>query len=159
MQRTRIPLNRLALGAALLITTAVYLQAVFFDFVYDDFAQIVYNPRIKSWHLALSYFTSHIWVQTGSLALYYRPVFMLWLRANHALFGLDPLWWHILVIVLHLGACCLLYIFSRRLTQDRWVSVVAVTLFGLHPIHIEGVVWVSGATEPLIQPSAYSPEQ
>src|ERR1035437_7975884 len=91
--RIRVPFYRLAVSGALLVTAAVYLEAAFFDFVYDDFEQIVYNPGIKSWDLAIGYFKSHVWAQSGSvLPLYYRPVFMLWLRANHALFGLHPLY-------------------------------------------------------------------
>jgi tetratricopeptide (TPR) repeat protein len=134
----------------LLITATFYLQAAFFDFVYDDFGQIVYNPGIKSWHLALGYFSSHVWAQTGGLALYYRPVFMLWLTANYRLFHLDPLYWHLAAIALHVLSCLLLYLFARRLTGDRWTAVVGALLFGLHPAHIESVAWVSGATDPLL---------
>jgi Flp pilus assembly protein TadD len=149
--RIRVPFYRLAVSGALLVTAAVYLEAAFFDFVYDDFEQIVYNPGIKSWDLAIGYFKSHVWAQSGSvLPLYYRPVFMLWLRANHALFGLHPLYWHLAAVVLHLLSCLLLYFFVRRLTEDRWVAVVAVLLFGLHPAHLEAVAWISGATETLM---------
>src|SRR5580658_10404969 len=81
---------QLALCVALLVTAAVYLQAAFFQFVYDDFGQIVYNPKIKSWSLALTYFRSHVWSQSMDLALYYRPLYMIWLRVNHAMFGLEP---------------------------------------------------------------------
>jgi protein O-mannosyl-transferase len=138
-----------ALCVSLLIVAAAYLQAIFFEFVYDDFEQIVYNPGIKSWDLALGYFKSHVWAQTGGVALYYRPLFMLWLTANHALFGLNPLYWHVAAIALHLLSCALLYFFVCRLTADRWVAVVAVLLFGLHPAHVESVAWVSGTTDTL----------
>jgi hypothetical protein len=146
----RIPLYRVALSAALLITACAYLQTTFFEFAYDDLPQIVYNPRIKSWDLALGYFTSDVWAQVGGLPVYYRPVFMLWLRANHALFGLNPVYWHLATLALHLLCCLLLYFFVCRLTEDRWIAVVTVLLFGLHPAHVEGVAWISGATEPLL---------
>jgi len=95
------------LAVSLLVTAAVYAQAVFFEFVYDDLGQVVYNPQIKSWALALSYFKSHVWSQSSNIALYYRPVFMLWLTLNYKLFGLNPLYWHFVAIGLHL-VCCLL---------------------------------------------------
>ena len=148
--RHRILLHRLAVIASLLITAAVYSRAVFFDFVYDDFGQIVYNPQIKSWTLALSYFKSHVWAQSSSVSLYYRPAFMLWLAANYKLFGLNPLFWHLAVIALHVLCCILVYFLVWRLTEDRWVTTVAVLLFGLHPAHVESVAWVSGATDPLL---------
>jgi len=147
---SRIPVQALMLGAALTIITAVYLQTAFFDFAYDDFGQIVYNPGIQSWDLALKFFTSQVWAQTGGISYYYRPVFMLWLRTNQALFGFHPLYWHLAAIALHLLSCLLLYFFLYRLTKDRWTSTVAVLLFGLHPVHIEAVAWISGATETLM---------
>jgi len=141
---------RLALLAALLVTAAVYFQTIFFQFVYDDFGQIVYNPKIKSWHLALTYFRSHVWSQSMDLGLYYRPLYMLWLRGNDAVFGLDPMYWHLTTIAMHLIVCLLLYLFVRRLVHDRWTAVVAALLFGLHPAHVETVAWVSGTTESLV---------
>src|ERR1019366_4886296 len=125
-------------------------QAAFFEFVYDDFGQIVYNPWIKSRHLIFGYFTTHVWAQSGGLALYYRPVYMLWLGANYAIFGLNPLYWHLAAIFLHLVSCLLLYFLVYRLTLDYWVAVVSVLLFGLHPAHLESVAWVSGTKELLM---------
>jgi hypothetical protein len=39
---TRVPVHWLALSVALLVTAGVYVQAVFFEFAYDDFSQIVW---------------------------------------------------------------------------------------------------------------------
>src|SRR5438477_71308 len=36
-----------------------------------------------------------------------------------------------------------------RLVQDRAAAAVGAALFGLHPIHVEAVAWVSGVTDPL----------
>ena len=137
-------------GIALLCAAAIYAQAAFFQFVYDDLGQIVLNPQIKSWTLAFSYFKTHVWAQSSGIAMYYRPAFMLWLTANYKLFGLNPLYWHLAVIGLHLACCLLVYFLVWRLTQDRWVTVVAALLFGLHPAHVESVAWVSGSTDSLM---------
>jgi protein O-mannosyl-transferase len=148
--RLPFPLHRFAMTGVLLVTAAVYVQSIAYDFVYDDLGQIVYNPKIKSWNLALTYFTSHVWSQDSSLALYYRPFYMLWLRVNYALFGLHASYWHLAAIGAHLLVCLLLYGFAWRLTRDRWVAVVSTLLFGLHPAHVESVGWVSGSTESLL---------
>jgi hypothetical protein len=148
--RSRALLYWLALSTSLFITATVYARALLFEFVYDDFGQIVYNPQIKSWTLALSYFKSHVWSQTSGIALYYRPVFMLWLTANYKAFGLNPLFWHLSAIGLHILCCVLVYFFVWRLTEDRWVTAVAVLLFELQPAHVETVAWVSGATDSLM---------
>lgn len=148
--QSRVSPHWFGLSAALLITAAVYIQSAFFEFVYDDLGQIVYNPKIKSWRLALTYFKSHVWSQSVELALYYRPLYMVWLRINHALFGLEPLYWHLTAIAVHLVVCLLLYFFAFRLMQDKWVAVVSALLFGLHPAHVESVAWISGTTESLL---------
>jgi tetratricopeptide (TPR) repeat protein len=139
-----------ALAASLLVTAAVYLQSAAFEFAYDDFGQIVFNPRIHTWTAAWSNFTSHVWAHTGDLPLYYRPVFMLWLTGNYELFHLHPLFWHLATIAVHLAACGLFYLFACRLTENKWVAGVATLLFGLHPTHVEAVAWIAGATEPLL---------
>lgn len=134
----------------LLCAIAVYAQAAFFQFVYDDLGQIVYNPQIKSWKLALSYFKTHVWSQSSHIALYYRPAFMLWLTANYKLFGLHPIYWHLAAIGLHLVCCVLVFLLAWRLTGDRWVTAIAALLFAVHPSHVETVAWVSGATDSLM---------
>jgi len=149
-RRFHIRVEWLALSAALLITAATYLQSAFFEFVYDDFGQIVYNPKIKSLRLTLTYFTSNVWSQITDIGLYYRPLYMVWLRVNHAFFGLEPLYWHLTAITLHLLVCLLLYFFVYRLTQSKWVAAVSMLLFGLHPAHVECVAWISGTTESLL---------
>ncbi|HTS64151.1 MAG TPA: tetratricopeptide repeat protein [Candidatus Acidoferrales bacterium] len=133
-----------------MIIATVYLHTAFFDFAYDDFGQIVFNQGIKSWSFALRYFQSDVWAHIGGIPLYYRPVYMIWLAANYKLFGLTPLYWHVTAIAVHLLACLLFYFFAARLTGDKWVAIVAVFLFGLHPVHVEDVAWISGATETLL---------
>lgn len=146
----RFGIQRVAVIVALLITAAVYTQTAAFDFAYDDFMQIVHNPGIQSWPLTLKYFSSQVWAQVGGLSYYYRPAFMFWLRANYALFGRDAMLWHLSAIALHLLSCLLLYFFIKRLTGDRWISTLAMLLFGLHPAHVEAVAWISGATETMM---------
>ena len=133
----------------LLLTAAVYANALSFPFVYDDHNQIVSNPAIQAWQYIPRAFTAHVWNHKSSMAFYYRPIFMLWLMLNYQAFGLNPAGWHASTVALHLICTYLVYRLARRLTQREWVSLVAALLFGLYPAHVEAVDWVSGATEPL----------
>ena len=81
---------------------------------------------------------------------YYRPVFLLWLLINRTLFGLSPFLWHFAVIAVHLLVTLLVYILARRLVKDELTAGMAALIFGLHPVHIEAVAWISGVTEPLL---------
>jgi tetratricopeptide (TPR) repeat protein len=140
----------LLLGVTVLCAVAAYARAASFQFVYDDLGQIIYNPLIKSWTLALTYFRSHVWAQNTGVAMYYRPAFMLWLTANYKLFGVNPFYWHLAAIGLHVVCCILVYFLVWRLTEDQWITAVSAVLFALHPAHVETVAWVSGATDSLM---------
>src|SRR5438477_9595434 len=135
----------------LAVTFLVYTGTTRFGFVYDDQGQIVRNLFIQSWQYAPRYFTSHVWsyLFPGDVANYYRPLFLLWLRANDALFGLEPAGWHLTSVLAHLLVTLEVYWLGVRLVQDRAAAAVGAALFGLHPIHVEAVAWVSGVTDPL----------
>ncbi len=129
-----------------------YIPTLGFQFVYDDKPQIIENPAIHSWRYLPNYFTSHAWAElyphvSGN---YYRPLFLLWFRLNHAMFGLDPKGWHLTTILCHVAATYLVFGLVRRLAANSWIAFSAAILFALHPVHIESVAWVSGVTDPLM---------
>jgi cytochrome c-type biogenesis protein CcmH/NrfG len=138
----------------LLAGLLVYLPTLRYQFVHDDVAQIVKNPRIRSAHFLLTYFTQDVWAEANYSkqfrSNYYRPGFLLWLFTNYRLFGLHTFWWHLTTLMMHLSSTILVYVLALRLMDDHWTAGFAGLVFALHPAHIEGVVWISGATEPLL---------
>jgi len=130
----------------------VYVPALGFQFVYDDKPQIIQNPAIHAWSYWQNYFTSHAWAELypNVSGNYYRPLFLLWFRLNHALFGLNPKGWHLTTILCHVAATYMVFALVRRLAAERVIAFSAATLFALHPVHIESVAWVSGVTDPLL---------
>lgn len=141
--------NRL-LAAVLLATAAAYLWTLQFGFVYDDLGQIVSNPLVQSWRYLPMFFRGNVWMQQSPLGNYYRPVFLAWLLLNHTIFGLHPMFWHLTNILAHLGATALVYLLALRLTREQKIAAIAALIFGVHPVHIESVAWISGVTEPLL---------
>lgn len=143
-------------GFAETLTCAIaflaYVPTLGFQFVYDDKPQIGQNPAIRAWHYLPNYFTSHVWAELyphvgGD---YYRPVFLLWFRLNHAMFGVNPVGWHLTTVLCHVAATYLVFRLVRRLAANHGIAFSAATLFALHPVHIESVAWVSGVTDPLL---------
>src|SRR5271167_576993 len=100
------------------VTAIAYLRTLAFGFVYDDIPQILKNPAIQNWHYASQYFTSHVWaaIYPNSVGNYYRPLFLLWLRMNYALFGAAPAGWHAVSVLCHLVATYLVFRLARQLT-------------------------------------------
>jgi tetratricopeptide (TPR) repeat protein len=138
---------------ALLALTAVgYVSTLAFQFVYDDEAQIVGNVLIEKWRYVPYYFNMQVWahVNPHQAGNYYRPVFMLWMRLNHALFEFHAFGWHLVSALMHLLATYLVFKFARRLSKRDDIAFVTALIFGLHPVHVEAVAWVSGATESLL---------
>jgi tetratricopeptide (TPR) repeat protein len=129
-----------------------YVATLGFQFVYDDKPQIVQNPAVHAWRYLPRYFTSHVWAEISPRAggNYYRPLFLVWFRLNHALFGLNPQGWHLTTVLWHVLATYLVFVLVARLAADRWVAFSASTLFALHPVHMESVAWVSGVTDPMM---------
>ena len=129
----------------------VYLPALHFQFVYDDVEQIVKNPNIQSWSYLPDYFTKHLWSHGGGNQVrFYRPLFLLWLRANDALFGLDASYWHWTTLAAHLLATGLVYVLVFMLLRRRVPAAFAALFFALHPIHVEVAAWVSAVSEALL---------
>lgn len=138
------PLLLILVGTAL-----VYLPTLRYAFVYDDRYQILRNPRIESWRYIGSYFLHHVWIHQSAQGTYYRPLFLIWLRLNHWIFGYHPLGWHATTVALHLVAIWLVYELFKR-TLSPFATVLGTAIFALHPAHLESVAWISGVTDPLL---------
>jgi len=133
-------------------TAVPYFRSLQYGFVYDDEVQIVNNEAIRSWRAVPSYFHTSIgdlFEPGTSNNAYYRPLFVLFLRVNHALFGLNPVGWHLAALCVHLVVTALLFFLLRLHFRNPWIAAAGALLFGLHPVHIENVVWVSGITDGL----------
>jgi protein O-mannosyl-transferase len=140
----------LLLGLVLGSTLLVYLGTLQFEFVYDDLGQIVANPAVQTWKYLPLYFHANVWMQQFAVGNYYRPIFLLWLLLNHSLFGLHSSLWHLTTVLAHVSVTALVFVLAMRLTSRRRIAVLAALLFGLHPVHLEAVAWISGVTEPLL---------
>ena len=144
-------LARLAPFLVLAATFLAYAAVSSFGFVYDDEAQIVHDSFVQHWHFVPAYFTSHVWqwIYPHVGGNYYRPIFLIWLLLNFKLFGLHAAGWHLAVLGLHLVVTWQVYRLGVRLLGSNPAALVAALIFGLHPVHIEAVAWISGVTEPL----------
>src|SRR5439155_22911187 len=59
------------------------------------------------------------------------------------LFGLRPGAHHMVSAFLHAANTVLLFLVLRSMTGATWRSAVVAALFGLHPLHVESVAWIS----------------
>lgn len=133
-----------------LVTFVVYSGSLSFDFVWDDWPQIVNSPIIRSWSNLPRAFGSDLWYHVARHQVYYRPLFAAWSILNYMLFGLRPWGWHLGAVLLHVGAVAAVFWLARRLGLEYWTAALAALIFALHPVHIEPVAWISAASDTMV---------
>jgi len=133
-----------------LTTLVLYSGALWFDFVWDDWPQIVNSPMVRSWSNLPRAFGSDLWYHVARGQVYYRPLFVAWSMLNYSIFGLRPWGWHLGAIVAHVAATASVFWLARKLGLEHWTAAGAALIFALHPIHIEPVVWISAASDTLV---------
>ena len=76
-------------------------------------------------------------------AAYWAPVMWLSHMLACQLFGLNPWGHHLINVLLHALNTVLVFLLLRRLTGANWRSWMVAALFGLHPLRVESVAWVT----------------
>jgi hypothetical protein len=140
----------------LLVTVLVYIGTLRFPFLgFDDTPFIVQNPSAHRWSSVRSFFLPNVFadpVQKKSLKIanFYRPVVGSWIVLNYKILGLHPALWRAAALALYGLGLWLFWRLAFKLTRDDFVALGAALLFALHPLHVEGVVWLSGACVELL---------
>lgn len=83
------------------------------------------------------------WAFTTFHAANWHPLTWLSHMLDVSLFGPAPFAHHLTSVTLHALTAALLFIALRRLTGALWPSAAAAALFGVHPLHVESVAWIS----------------
>ena len=142
-------------GSASLITFLVYLAALRNDFVsWDDGAYVYENPHISSVNAAF-----FKWAFFDFYSYNWHPLTWLSHALDYAVWGLNPLGHHLTSIILHAVNTFVVVFLVMRLSktvkltpglplwQDERTTLITAgvtgLLFGLHPVHVESVAWVS----------------
>jgi cytochrome c-type biogenesis protein CcmH/NrfG len=137
------------LGLVVAVTVAfVFLPALRNGFVdWDDDVNIYENPNFRGlgWKQLR-------WMLTTTLMGHYIPVTWLTFGLDFTLWGMNPFGYHLTNVLLHAANVFLLYFIAQRLIRpsrhfdERAVTigaVVATLLFGMHPLRVESVAWVT----------------
>jgi len=145
LRRTRV----LLIAALVACATLPYLNILFNGFVYDDDAQVLKNPYVRSFRYVKEIFTSNVWSFRGvhRITNLYRPVMTLGYLICYRLFGMQAYGFHLVSLLLHVLVVCLVFVLTERLTGDRVWAFVAGALFALHPVHTESVAWIAAVTD------------
>jgi tetratricopeptide (TPR) repeat protein len=132
---------------------AVYFNALFNGFVYDDGFQILKNRWITDIKYIPEIFSGNVWQFKGIVTSnYYRPLMHVTYLICHAVFGFKPWGFHLVNIMLHAGVSVLVFLIAARVLSQSdkpgpfffSPAFVAAEIYAVHPIHTEAVAWVAG---------------
>ncbi|HVV01986.1 MAG TPA: glycosyltransferase family 39 protein, partial [Verrucomicrobiae bacterium] len=123
-----------------LITFAVFSPDLLNGFMgYDDPDYVTSNPNVQ----AGITFKSLAWAFTTGHAANWHPLTWISHLLDVQVFGLHPWGHHLTSDLVHAGNVILCFLVLHRLTRDRALAFFAALLFGIHPLRVESVAWIS----------------
>lgn len=137
----------------LTLTAAAYAGVVHAGFVWDDHALVVRNSLTGDLRNLPAFFHTDLWAGAGAGDIgagsgYYRPLLLCSLAMDRLLAGLNPALAHLHSLCWHLAAIFALHRLLRGLVGPA-AALCGATLFALHPVQSEAVVWVSARNDPM----------
>lgn len=148
-------LHLLILLGLIIINLAFFAINLNDFFLSDDFDWI-YSTK-TSRHSLLDYFSANYFGEQG-VGGSYRPMFNLVFSLAYNLFGLNPLGYHLINLIFHIGVCFLIYLLVLSLfkgykqknqpSADK-IAILAALFFAILPNHSEAVIWIAAIGDPL----------
>jgi tetratricopeptide (TPR) repeat protein len=133
---TGLSWRRLALGALLFGSTClVYLPALRCGFIWDDDSYLVDNRTVQTWDGL-----NRIWFDRRANQQYY-PLVSSTFWIEYRLWGLNPAGYHLVNVALHATTTVLLW--RLLVALDVPGAWLAAAVFGVHPVHVESVAWIT----------------
>lgn len=106
---------------------------------FDDYQYVSNN-----YHITSGFSKKNIlWSFTSFYAANWHPLTWFSHTLDCELYGLKPAGHHLTNLVFHLLNTLFLFLLLRGATGAVWRSALVAALFGLHPLHVESVAWVS----------------
>ncbi len=135
---------------AVFVAGFVYINSLGNGFVYDDHFVLLQNEAVKQVDL-FGIFGAEYWkgfAQDGS-GTYYRPLTVLSLALDYAVWADNPFGYHLTNVFLHGLTTLLVFLLCRRLLRRAVPALFAALLFAVHPVHTEAVAHISGRSDLL----------
>ncbi|HET7452344.1 MAG TPA: tetratricopeptide repeat protein [Thermoanaerobaculia bacterium] len=134
----RLPLL-VSLGLAALVVAVFWGSGTHGFLNFDDGEYVSENA-----HVAAGLTAAGVrWAFTAFHAANWHPVTWLSHMLDVEFFGMNAGAMHRVNVALHLANTLLLFAVLRRWTGALWRSAFVAALFGVHPLHVESVAWIS----------------
>jgi len=122
-----------------LLCLVVYYNSLSNGFVYDDFGSIVENRYISQPGKFFASIFNHSYFQMAGLEASYRPVATLSYFLIHTFAKLNPFYYHLASLILHMLNSVLVYQLAKLIFKHRLQALAAGLVFVCHPVLTEAV--------------------
>ena len=134
----------------LLAATLPYWRSLGYDFVWDD--KVMIGPQLDLHGPAD---LGRLWRTPFDTLLrdpvldrtYFRPVTLLTLAADRAVYGGNPAGFHLTNLIWYALACVFLWLFAWEMSGRPLAAAAGACVFALHPTHPESVCFIAGRTD------------
>jgi protein O-mannosyl-transferase len=146
--------HRSSVGLLLIVVTlAIFSPIRNHEFVWDDRSNVTENPYLRQ--------------VTGAnfLSFWQRPYQQLYIPLTYTVWAgiaalagnptvdprnrLDAGPFHVVNLILHTLSVLVVFVILRMLIRNDWAAGAGALLFGLHPLQVEAVSWVTGMKDVL----------
>lgn len=115
---------------------AFYFQTFHFEFVnWDDQVNVYENENVVNFDVK-GIFTDHV---IGN----YNPLSNFALALEYLVVKDSPGLYHFTNVLLHIICSLLVYLLMKRLGMSFFTSFLVALLFGIHPMRVESVAWIT----------------
>lgn len=105
---------------------------------WDDNVVLVENLLVHSLNF------ENLWkIFTSTVQKVYVPLTMLSFSIEYHFFKLNAFVYHFDNLILHILVSVLIFIFAQKIGLKRSAAFLGALLFGVHPMHVESVAWVT----------------
>jgi protein O-mannosyl-transferase len=129
----RSKIHLAVIAAMVVLTFLPGLRAEFLN--WDDQTHLTENQSVQTFDVKAMF--------TQTVQKIYIPLTSLSFAVERRLFGSGPFVHHLDNLLLHLANTVLIYFLVQRLGATMSVAFWAALLFGVHPMRVESVVWVT----------------
>lgn len=127
-----------AAAAVAVVAALCYGNSLANGFVFDDRSIVLGNPLLRNpANLTTLLFAS------------YRPLRDISHAVDFALWGENPVGFHLTNVLIHLANALLVFWLIRRFTQHIATAALAALIFAIHPIQTDAVTYISGRRDVL----------
>jgi tetratricopeptide (TPR) repeat protein len=134
----------LAFSLLLFASISVYLNILSNPFIWSEDAVVVENPTFKDLSYLPKFFTKYYWLKEHPFSgtQLFRPLRAVTFTLEYALWGLNPVPYHLFNILLHALTTLLVFFLFKKISRSFKLGFLTALFFAVHPVHTETITWI-----------------